>query len=199
MMLKDGKKMSTRKGRVVLLANVLEEVIEMVKQNIEEKNPSLDNKEAIAKAVGVGAVIFHDLKNFRLNDIEFSLEEMLNFEGETGPYVQYTFARIQSILEKQPFKENESYKLEINEYEWTIYTQLVEFPTVIEKAYEQADPSLVAKYALKLARAFNKYYGNTKILASDDFLNGRLALSKSVAIVLKESLRLLGIEAPKSM
>ncbi|WP_102691679.1 arginine--tRNA ligase [Rummeliibacillus pycnus] len=199
MMLKDGKKMSTRKGKVVLLANVLEEVIEMVKQNIEEKNPNLENKEEVAKAVGVGAVIFHDLKNFRLNDIEFSLQEMLNFEGETGPYVQYTFARIQSILEKQPFKENRSYILEVNDYEWPIYTQLVEFPTIVEKAYEHADPSLVAKFALKLARTFNKYYGNTKILESDDFLNGRLALCESVAIVLKESLRLLGIETPKSM
>lgn len=199
MMLKDGKKMSTRKGKIVLLANVLEEAIDTVKQNIEEKNPTLENKEAVAKAVGVGAVIFHDLKNFRLNDIEFSLQEMLNFEGETGPYVQYTFARIQSILEKQPMEKNISYKLEINDYEWTVYTQLVEFPAVIERAYELTDPSIVAKYVLKLARVFNKYYGHTKILEPDDFLNGRLALCECVAIVLKESMRLLGIEAPKSM
>lgn len=199
MMLKDGKKMSTRKGKIVLLANVLEEAIDTVKQNIEEKNPTLENKEAVAKAVGVGAVIFHDLKNFRLNDIEFSLQEMLNFEGETGPYVQYTFARIQSILEKQPMEKNISYKLEINDYEWTVYTQLVEFPAVIERAYELTDPSIVAKYVLKLARVFNKYYGHTKILEPDDFLNGRLALCECVAIVLKESMRLLGIETPKSM
>ncbi|WP_312755504.1 arginine--tRNA ligase [Rummeliibacillus suwonensis] len=199
MMLKDGKKMATRKGKIVLLANVLEEAIDTVKQNIEEKNPTLENKEAVAKAVGVGAVIFHDLKNFRLNDIEFSLQEMLNFEGETGPYVQYTFARIQSILEKQPMEKNISYKLEINDYEWTVYTQLVEFPAVIERAYELTDPSIVAKYVLKLARVFNKYYGHTKILEPDDFLNGRLALCECVAIVLKESTRLLGIETPKSM
>lgn len=199
MMLKDGKKMSTRKGKIVLLANVLEEAIDTVKQNIEEKNPTLENKEAVAKAVGVGAVIFHDLKNFRLNDIEFSLQEMLNFEGETGPYVQYTFARIQSILEKQPMEKNISYKLEINDYEWTVYTQLVEFPAVIERAYELTDPSIVAKYVLKLARVFNKYYGHTKILEPDDFLNCRLALCECVAIVLKESMRLLGIETPKSM
>lgn len=199
MMLKDGKKMSTRKGKIVLLANVLEETIDTVKQNIEEKNSTLENKEAVAKAVGVGAVIFHDLKNFRLNDIEFSLQEMLNFEGETGPYVQYTFARIQSILEKQPMEKNISYKLEINDYEWTVYTQLVEFPAVIERAYELTDPSIVAKYVLKLARVFNKYYGHTKILEPDDFLNGRLALCECVAIVLKESMRLLGIETPKSM
>lgn len=87
-------------------------------------------------------------------------------------------------------EKNISYKLEINDYEWTVYTQLVEFPAVIERAYELTDPSIVAKYVLKLARVFNKYYGHTKILEPDDFLNGRLALCECVAIVLKESMRL---------
>ncbi len=98
--LKDGKKMSTRKGRVILLQEVLHEAINMAEKNIKEKNPHLKNASKVAKEVGVGAIIFHDLKNDRLNDIEFSLENMLTFEGETGPYVQYTYARAQSILRK---------------------------------------------------------------------------------------------------
>jgi arginyl-tRNA synthetase len=100
MMLKDGRKMSTRKGRVVLLEEVLNESILLARKSIEAKNPDLPNRDEVAKQVGVGAVIFHDLKNFRMNDIEFSLEEMLRFEGETGPYVQYTYARACSILRK---------------------------------------------------------------------------------------------------
>lgn len=199
MMLKDGKKMSTRKGKVVLLANVLAETINMAKQNIEQKNPTLENKEQVAKAVGIGAVIFNDLKNYRLNDLEFSLEEMLNFEGETGPYVQYSYARIQTLLSKQTSTTDQALQLEVGDYEWSIVTLLQVFPETIEASYSQADPSLIAKYALKLARAFNKYYGNTKILTEDEHLSGRLALCESVAIVLKESLRLLGIEAPNKM
>ncbi|WP_332645283.1 arginine--tRNA ligase [Lysinibacillus sp. 54212] len=199
MMLKDGKKMSTRKGKVVLLEDVLAETISMAKENIEQKNPLLENKEEVAKAVGIGAVLFNDLKNFRLNDLEFSLEEMLNFEGETGPYVQYTYARIQSLLSKRALNVDKKFNLVIGEYEWSILTQLQAFTEIIESSYKQADPSLIAKYALKLARAFNKYYGNSKILTDDEFLSGRLALCDSVAIVLKESLRLLGIEAPKKM
>ena len=104
LMLKDGSKMSTRKGKVVLLEEVLNESIAMARHNIEVKNPNLPNKDAVAKQVGVGAVIFHDLKNNRMNDIEFSLEEMLRFEGETGPYVQYTYARASSILRKANVK-----------------------------------------------------------------------------------------------
>lgn len=101
MMLKDGKKMSTRKGKIILLADVIADAIHTAKQNINEKNPTLEDKEEIAKQVGIGAVIFNDLKNDRMNDIEFSLEQMLNFEGETGPYVQYTNARICSLLQKR--------------------------------------------------------------------------------------------------
>ena len=101
LILKDGKKMSTRKGEVVLLEEVLEEAITLAEQNIEEKNPDLKQKEEVAKQVGVGAVIFHDLKNERMHNIEFSLENMLKFEGETGPYVQYTHARACSILRKE--------------------------------------------------------------------------------------------------
>lgn len=201
MMLKDGKKMSTRKGKVVLLEEVLSESIAMARHNIEEKNPNLANKDEVAKQVGVGAVMFHDLKNYRMNDIEFSLEEMLRFEGETGPYVQYSYARACSILRKAEWKaETAPTTYPISwEKEWKVVTLLMEFMKATKKALEQYDPSQIAKYIVDLAQAFNKYYGEVKILEDNDGKQARLALVYSVTVVLKEGLRLLGIEAPEEM
>ncbi|MBO8156868.1 MAG: arginine--tRNA ligase [Bacillaceae bacterium] len=201
MVLKDGKKMSTRKGKVVLLEDVLEESTEMAYQNITVKNPDLPDKETVAKQVGVGAIIFHDLKNFRMNDIDFSLEDMLRFEGETGPYVQYTNARAQSILRKSHFEPDMATadSFECVDQEWEIMTLLKEFPEVIKRAQEQLDPSQIARYAISLARAFNKYYAHVRILDPDDRQDQRLILVYAVTTVLKESLRLLGIQAPDEM
>lgn len=201
MMLKDGKKMSTRKGKVILLEEVLNESITMARQNIEEKNPLLANKDTVARLVGVGAVIFHDLKNDRMNDIDFSLEEMLRFEGETGPYVQYTFARACSILRKGQWQAD--LPAEINhcswEKEWKVISLLMEFPNAVKRAFENLDPSQIAKYVVDLAQSFNKYYGEVKILEENADQQARLALVASVTIVLKEGLRLLGLEAPEEM
>ncbi|MBT2659169.1 arginine--tRNA ligase [Bacillus sp. ISL-18] len=201
MMLKDGKKMSTRKGKVVLLEEVLNESIAMARHNIKEKNPNLLNKDQVAKQVGVGAVIFHDLKNNRMNDIEFSLEEMLRFEGETGPYVQYTFARACSILRKGEYHAEALAENEPNtwEKEWKVASLLLDFAPAIKRACENHDPSLVAKYIIDVAQSFNKYYAEVKILEENENLASRLALVYSVTIVLKEGLRLLGIEAPEEM
>lgn len=199
MILKDGKKMSTRKGKVVLLADVLTETIEMAKKNIELKNPSLQDKEKVAEQVGVGAVIFNDLKNHRMNDIEFSIELMLNFEGETAPYIQYTYARISSLLYKAQFIPEKIKFASLGDTAWQGILQLEDFPETINAAYEQADPSLIAKYALKLARIYNKYYGQTKVLTDDEGIQQRLGFSYCVATVLEESLRILGIKAPKNM
>ncbi|MED4534177.1 arginine--tRNA ligase [Metabacillus fastidiosus] len=199
MMLKDGKKMSTRKGKVVLLADVLAEAIETARRNIEEKNPVLEQKELVAKQVGVGAVIFNDLKNDRLNDIEFSLEQMMNFEGETGPYVQYTFARISSLLEKGEFKEQVLQFDALGEYAWSVIQLLEQYPVIVQKSFEQADPSQIAKFSLQLARAFNKYYADTKILVDDEWKQMKLSFAFSVAIILKDALYLLGISAPNKM
>ena len=201
MMLKDGKKMSTRKGKVVLLEEVLNESISMARHNIEEKNPNLPNKDAVSKQVGVGAVIFHDLKNNRMNDIEFSLEEMLRFEGETGPYVQYTFARACSILRKANWQADLHPKNYTNswEKEWKVASLLMEFAPAIKRSCENFDPSQVAKYIVDLAQAFNKYYAEVKILEESSEREARLALVYSVTVVLKEGLRLLGIEAPQEM
>ncbi|MEH7305685.1 arginine--tRNA ligase [Neobacillus drentensis] len=201
MMLKDGKKMSTRKGKVVLLEEVLNESIAMARHNIEEKNPTLSNKDEVAKQVGVGAVIFHDLKNNRMNDIEFSLEEMLRFEGETGPYVQYTYARACSILRKAAGKIESAAATYTNswEKEWRITSLLMEFSPAIKRACLNFDPSQVAKYIIDLAQAFNKYYAEVKILEDCAEQQARLALVYAVTEVLKEGLRLVGLEAPIEM
>lgn len=197
--LKNGKKMSTRKGKIVLLEEVIIEAIELAKKNIEDKNPSLANKDEIAKTVGVGAIIFHDLKNERLNNVEFSLEDMLKFEGTTGPYVQYTHARACSILRKAGMEVDPTVKGLSDPHSWAVVKLLMEFPSVILKSMQHYEPSVIAKYVLDLSQEFNKYYSHVKILGDDPEQVDRLALVKAVTIVLKEGLRLLGIKAPQEM
>lgn len=196
--LKEGKKMSTRKGGLVLLEKVLKEAIGLAQQNIAEKNPQLDEKQQIAEMVGVGAVIYQDLRNERMNNVEFSLEDMLRFEGATGPYVQYSHARACSILRKAE-REIGTFKGLGDSYSWQVVKRLMEFPDIIEKSFHQNEPSHIARYVLELSQDFNKYYGQVKILTEDEQLSSRLALISSTAIVLKEGLRLLGIGAPEQM
>lgn len=199
MMLVGGKKMSTRKGKVVLLADVLKEAIDTALHNIEEKNPTLVNKEEVAKAVGIGAVIFNDLKNDRMHDIDFDIEQMVTFEGETGPYVQYAYARIQTLLKKGTYVANAEPIAHVDEAAWPLIKQLQDFPDSVAKAFYGADPSQIAKYSLQLARSFNKYYAQTKLLSGDEYQQARLAIAHCVALVLGESLRLLGIASPEEM
>ncbi|KAF1296776.1 arginine--tRNA ligase [Enterococcus sp. JM4C] len=195
-----GKKLSTRKGKIVLLEEVLNEAIDSAREQISEKNPDLENKEEVAKQVGVGAVVFHDLKNDRLNNFDFTLEEVVRFEGETGPYVQYTHARAMSILQKAGYEENAAKNLQLNDEEsWEIIKLIQKYPETILLAAEKYEPSVIAKHAIKLAQAFNKYYAHTKILVDDEQKEARLALVHAVAILLKEDLRLLGVQAPNKM
>lgn len=198
----DGKKLSTRKGKIVLLEEVLKEAVDLALEQITAKNPDLANKEAVAHQVGVGAVIFHDLKTERMNSFDFNLAEIVQFEGETGPYVQYTYARSKSIIRKYG-KEistdlTEAFGL-TDDYSWEVVKKLMDYPRVVANAIERFEPSQVAKYAVQLAQLFNKYYGNTRILENDAQLDARLALVKAMTVVLKNALGLLGIEAPEEM
>lgn len=197
---KNRQKLSTRKGNIILLEPTLQEAISRAKSQIEEKNPELENKEEVAHAVGVGAVKFYDLKTDRRNGYDFDLEAMVSFEGETGPYVQYAYARIQSILRKANFTPSTDTTYSLNDPEsWEIIKLLQDFSRVVKRAAENYDPSLIAKYAISLAQAFNKYYAHTRILDESPERESRLALSYSTAVVLKESLRLLGVQAPEKM
>ena len=197
---KNRQKLSTRKGNIILLEPTLQEAISRAKAQIEAKNPDLENKEAVAHAVGVGAVKFYDLKTDRRNGYDFDLEAMVSFEGETGPYIQYAYARIQSILRKADFQPNPEANYSLNDAEsWEIIKLLQDFARVVKRAADNFEPSLVAKYAISLAQAFNKYYAHTRILDDSPEHDSRLALSYSTALVLKEALRLLGVDAPEKM
>lgn len=197
---KNRQKLSTRKGNIILLEPTLQEAISRAKAQIEEKNPELENKEEVAHAVGVGAVKFYDLKTDRRNGYDFDLEAMVSFEGETGPYVQYAYARIQSILRKANFTPSTDATYSSSDPEsWEIIKLLQDFSRVVKRAAENYDPSLIAKYAINLAQAFNKYYAHTRILDESPERESRLALSYSTAVVLKEALRLLGVDAPEKM
>ena len=197
---KNRQKLSTRKGNIILLEPTLQEAISRAKAQIEEKNPNLENKEAVAHAVGVGAVKFYDLKTDRRNGYDFDLEAMVSFEGETGPYVQYAYARIQSILRKADFKPSLDANYNLNDVEsWEIIKLLQDFARVVKRAADNFEPSLIAKYAISLAQAFNKYYAHTRILDETPERDSRLALSYTTAVVLKEALRMLGVEAPEKM
>ena len=194
-----GKKLSTRKGNVVFLDKVLKDAVSLAEQQIEEKNPNLSNKGQVAHDVGVGAVVFHDLKNDRMDNFDFDLEEVVRFEGDTGPYVQYTNARAQSILRKANQEISMDNLSLDDDWSFAVAKALADFPSIVEKASEKFEPSIIAKYALDLSKKFNKYYANVRILDEDDQLNARLALVQATSIVLTEALRLLGVNAPKEM
>ena len=197
---KNKKKLSTRKGNIIRLEPTLDEAEARALTQIEAKNPGLENKEAVAHAVGVGAVKFYDLKTDRDNGYDFDLEAMVSFEGETGPYVQYAYARIQSILRKAAFVPASDANYALNDAEsWDIIKLLQDFPSIIQRAAEKYDPSIVAKYAINLAQSFNKYYAHTRILDENPERDSRLALAYATGIVLKEALRLLGVDAPEKM
>lgn len=197
---KDGKKLSTRKGNVILLEPTIAEAIKRAGDQIEAKNPDLPNKEAVAQAVGVGAIKFYDLKTDRLNGYDFDLDAMVSFEGETGPYVQYAYARIQSILRKADFKADPAVGYYLDDAEsWEIIKLIQNFPAAIKRAADNFEPSIIAKFAISLSQAFNKYYAHNRILGQSPERDSRLALSYTTALVLKEALRLLGVDAPDEM
>ena len=199
--MKDGS-MKTREGKVIFLEDVLNRAIDKTKSIIEERNSNLENKEEVAKQVGVGAVIFQDLFNNRIKDYTFDWDQVLNFDGETGPYTQYTFARSCSILDKGEFelKDNSKFDLLVDDTEIDIVKHLSKFEEVLLNATEKYEPSFLTRYTVELAKLFNKFYANCPINTAEDELKyQRLYLTYSVNKCLKLSLSLLGIEAPVRM
>lgn len=192
--------MSTRKGNVVFLEDVIARCIEKAYTIIDEKNPNLENKEDVAKKVGVGAVIFGALYNNKIKDIVFSYDKVLNFDGETSVYVQYTCARAKSVLQKGGAVENyELPVLSIEEIE--LVKCLSTFPETVKAAAEKYEPSLIARFAVEVAQKFNKFYFDCKILSAEDekTKNFRLALTNATLQALKNAFALLGIGIPDKM
>ena len=195
-------KLSTRKGNVVLMEDLLSEAVKKTAAIIEEKNPNLPNKEEVAKEVGIGAVIFDDLYNGRIKDIVFSWEKMLSFEGETGPYVQYTNARACSVLRKaeEEADGNIDFSLLTDDVTVEVIKLIASFNDKVKDAAERYEPSVVSRYLVDLAQAFNKFYHDNSILnAEENTRKARLAVVKAVSLVLTSGLALLGIKAPEQM
>ncbi|WP_069999912.1 arginine--tRNA ligase [Cellulosilyticum sp. I15G10I2] len=202
----EGGKLSTRAGNVIFLEDILKEAVDKTKSIIEEKNPQLPNKEEVAMKVGIGAVIFDDMYNNIIKDIQFSWERVLNFDGETGPYVQYTHARACSVLKKAGLDLNNipHFKIDYNiisdDATVGIVKELAEFSEVIQSAAAGYEPSYIARYAVDLAQAFNKFYHDNPILVEDENVkNSRLAIVAATKYTIKNALYLLGIDAPLQM
>ncbi len=197
--LEDGA-MSTRKGKVVLLDDVINQTVEKARKVIEEKNPDLENKEEVAKTIGTGAVIFGALANNKIKDVVFSIDKVLNFEGETAPYVQYTVARCNSILAKSGITECNYVVPELSSCEYDLVAKLGEYGGVVKSAAEKYEPSFITRYAVELASLFNKFYIGCKILGEEsEIKNFRLALVKCVKTTLTSALKLLGIGTVEKM
>lgn len=191
--------MSTRNGTVVLLEDVLKKCHEKCLEIIEQKNPDLEDKETIARQVGTGAVVFGALSNSKIKDIAFSYDKILNFDGETGPYVQYTAARIKSVLRKGG--EIGKYTVdEVNDDEYQLIATLSTFPEVVKAAAEKLEPFFITRYAIEVASAFNKFYFDCKIIGENENVrNFRLTLCECTLTVITSALRLLGIKVPERM
>ena len=196
-------KMSTREGNVIKLEELLEEAISRAKKIIEEKNPDLEKKEEVAKKVGIGAIIFNDLANSRIKDEIFDWDQILNFQGETGPYIQYTYVRTKSVLEKAGYlpkiEEVKEEKL-LDEYSQNIIKLIYAFQDILVQVTQKDEPSILARYLIDLAKAFSSFYNENKIIVEDKELqDARIYLTYSAGKVLKIGAELLGIEMPEKM
>lgn len=199
----DGAKLSTRGGNIIYAEDILKEAVERAMSAIQNKNPQLKDKEQVAHMVGVGAVIFHDLFNQRIKNIDFVWDEVLSFEGTSGPYVQYTYARAKSILRKADYQKNAqqiAYEKLTDDYSFKLIKQLQGYEEAVNKAAERYEPSVVAKYLIALSTTFNKFYHECPILkAEEEEKQAKLYLVDMTQGVIKECCELLGMNCPEEM
>lgn len=197
----DGKKMSTRGGKFKRLEEVIDQAVLDAKEAITEKNPNLNNKDYVAEAVGVGAIVFNDLKNDRNLNVDFNLENMLKFEGQTGPYLQYSSVRIASMLKGIEIDKS---KIDPNYFNLDHYFEVVKllasFPNIVKRSTDQHLPSILSKYLINLSQEFNSFYGKQKILVDDlTHLNTNIALITAIRYILNEGMNILGITSLNEM
>lgn len=199
----EGAKLSTRSGNIIYAEDILKDAIAKSLEIISEKSPNLENKEEVAKIVGVGAVLFNDLYNQRIKDVSFSWDKVLNFDGETGPYVQYTHARCSSIIRlAEGFDPNMDidYSILTDAEATALLKEISRFPKVVSDAADKYEPSIVARFAVDVAQAFNKFYNASRInVPEDNVRNARVMLTYLTKKTIKDALLLLGIDAPEAM
>ena len=197
----DGAKLATRKGHVVLLRDLFATAIDKVKSVIDEKNPDLENKDQVAEAVGVGAVVFHYLFNGRIKDINFNMEAALSFDGNTGPYAQYTYARTCSVLAKADAPDTDSEIRITDKSESDLLKVLSVFPEKVEAALANYEPSVITRYIIDVCTAYNRFYHDCKILGAEDenIRKTRLRLTAAAGTVLKNALQLICLKTPEKI
>ncbi len=198
----EGAKLSTRSGNIIYAEDILLEAISKVKEIIAEKNPDLADKDEVAKIVGVGAIIFNDLYNQRIKDVSFKWDKVLNFDGETGPYVQYTYCRCASILRTISYDANADidYSLLLDDEAIALLKEINRFPQVVADAAEKFEPCIVARFAMDVAQSFSRFYNACRVNVEDDALrNARGKLVEITKTTLKDALDLLGIQCPEQM
>ena len=203
MVLLPSGRMSTRAGNMIKLEDLLNEAIQRAKEIIEQKNPELEDKDDVAKKVGIGAVIFNDLANSRIKDEIFDWDTALNFQGETGPYIQYTYVRTNSVLQKAgdlPKVEDINIDYLVDEYSQNILKLVYDFEETLKQVTNKEEPSILSRYLIDLAKAYSNFYNENKIIVEDkDVQNARLYLTYIVGKVLKTGANLLGMEMPNKM
>ncbi len=197
----DGAKLATRSGNVVLLRDLFQQAIDKVNAIIDEKNPDLPDKAATAEAVGVGAIVFHYLFNNRIKDINFSMDAALSFEGNTGPYAQYTYARTCSVLSKAGEFDRNTVPFVTEQDEAELLKVLALFPEKVETAIKEYEPSVITRYIIEVCSAFNRFYHNCQILSADDekVKTTRLLLTEAAKITLGNALRLICLKTPEKI
>ena len=197
-----GESLSTREGHVVYLDDLLNQAIEKARAIIDEKSPDLENKDEVARQVGIGAVVFFDLYNNRIKDIDFTWERALNFDGETGPYVQYTHARACSVLRRSGGYDAAAadFSALSDPFSQDVVRLIEQFPDILKSAVNRSEPSMVTRFCVDLAQAFNKFYYENKVMVDEPGVRAaRLMLTDAARQVLRSALYLIGVESPARM